>query len=147
MVLLPTEPGLNRRLLYGDYVRSRNIPSLSTRSNFILTNNNRSNVVNTNNHNNNITFNIQESINHSFESSIINQFTTPYGISNKIGSNIKNLYQKSIVYCKEDVECSICYEKDDIIIRKLKCGHEFNLNCIDLWLTSNKSCPICRYTI
>ena len=141
MVYLPSEPGLNRRLMYGDYVRNRNIPYLNTRSRFS----------NLNTHSNIITVNdnVQNIINQTFESNITNNFNTPFRFSNRIGSTVYDLYSKSQVYNKNDVVCSICYDDDEdqTIIRKLKCGHEFHLSCIDLWLTNNKSCPICRFLV
>lgn len=46
-------------------------------------------------------------------------------------------------------ECSICLENyeinDKIII--LNCTHIFHKRCLDLWLSNNNSCPICREDI
>jgi len=44
-------------------------------------------------------------------------------------------------------ECAVCLEEfqDNDHIRTLPlCSHTFHLNCIDVWLRSNASCPICR---
>ncbi|EEF34736.1 RING-H2 finger protein ATL3B precursor, putative [Ricinus communis] len=44
-------------------------------------------------------------------------------------------------------ECAICLGefKDDDILRLLTvCYHVFHEECIDLWLTSQKTCPVCR---
>jgi len=53
---------------------------------------------------------------------------------------------KSNIYFTKDIFlCSICLnEKNDNIIRRLICNHDFHINCIDLWLSCNKTCPICR---
>ena len=41
--------------------------------------------------------------------------------------------------------CSICFEtlRESV---ELKCGHEFHLKCIDIWIDNyQKNCPLCRY--
>lgn len=45
------------------------------------------------------------------------------------------------------LECVICLSvfEDGENGRMLpKCGHAFHVDCIDMWLTSHCSCPICR---
>lgn len=45
------------------------------------------------------------------------------------------------------LECAICLcaFEDDCILRLLTiCYHVFHQECIDLWLESHKTCPICR---
>ncbi|KAK4261461.1 hypothetical protein QN277_004454 [Acacia crassicarpa] len=65
---------------------------------------------------------------------------------------------KSITVCKykkEDglisvADCSVCLSefKDDDTIRLLpKCSHAFHIPCIDTWLKSHSSCPLCRASI
>ncbi|KAF6146991.1 hypothetical protein GIB67_036710 [Kingdonia uniflora] len=55
---------------------------------------------------------------------------------------------KSEEWCKIGIlECVICLSKfeDDEIGRHLpKCEHTFHIECIDMWLHSHSSCPICR---
>ncbi|KAL5801482.1 hypothetical protein ACOSQ3_033114 [Xanthoceras sorbifolium] len=46
-----------------------------------------------------------------------------------------------------DSDCSICLSefKDGEAIRVLtQCSHQFHVQCIDLWLYSHSSCPLCR---
>ena len=46
--------------------------------------------------------------------------------------------------------CCICQEnfQDTDIVRKINsCGHVFHLNCLDTWLESHTSCPVCRHDI
>ncbi|KAL5783302.1 hypothetical protein ACOSP7_008331 [Xanthoceras sorbifolium] len=49
---------------------------------------------------------------------------------------------------KEGMECAVCISRfDDTEILRLlpKCRHAFHINCIDKWLESHSSCPLCRY--
>lgn len=47
----------------------------------------------------------------------------------------------------KDDECSICLEKKDIEWTKLKCNHEFHYDCVEPWLRSHNTCPLCRITL
>ncbi|KAL3630509.1 hypothetical protein CASFOL_023493 [Castilleja foliolosa] len=47
----------------------------------------------------------------------------------------------------ESVDCSVCLSefKENERLRLLpKCSHAFHVTCIDTWLRSHKSCPVCR---
>ncbi|KAK7307314.1 hypothetical protein VNO77_40255 [Canavalia gladiata] len=65
---------------------------------------------------------------------------------------------KSITVCKykkgdglvEVTDCPVCLSEfqDDESLRLLpKCSHAFHLPCIDTWLKSHSSCPLCRASI
>ncbi|CAN4101861.1 unnamed protein product [Withania somnifera] len=46
-----------------------------------------------------------------------------------------------------ELECVICLSilEDEDVCRKLpKCNHAFHVECIDMWLYSHSTCPICR---
>jgi DNA-directed RNA polymerase subunit RPC12/RpoP len=46
--------------------------------------------------------------------------------------------------------CSICLESNsncDISSERLECGHHFHKECIDPWLRSNNTCPLCRLKV
>ncbi|XVE65309.1 hypothetical protein DITRI_Ditri07aG0170600 [Diplodiscus trichospermus] len=48
---------------------------------------------------------------------------------------------------KYGLECAICLGefKDDDMLRLLTiCCHVFHMECVDLWLESHKTCPVCR---
>ncbi|KAL6317205.1 hypothetical protein AAG906_029957 [Vitis piasezkii] len=48
---------------------------------------------------------------------------------------------------KEGLECAVCLNEfeDDETLRLLpKCNHVFHSDCIDLWLASHVTCPVCR---
>lgn len=56
-------------------------------------------------------------------------------------------YYKDIVGLKEPFDCAVCLcEFSDL--DKLKfipnCGHAFHMHCIEAWLLSNSTCPLCR---
>lgn len=47
----------------------------------------------------------------------------------------------------EGADCSVClteFEEDDDLRLLPKCSHAFHLPCIDTWLSSHKTCPLCR---
>ncbi|KAI3683905.1 hypothetical protein L1987_84420 [Smallanthus sonchifolius] len=49
---------------------------------------------------------------------------------------------------KEGLECVVCLSKfeDTELLRLLpKCRHAFHMKCIDQWLESHSTCPLCRY--
>ncbi|GAB4857844.1 hypothetical protein Ancab_015750 [Ancistrocladus abbreviatus] len=65
---------------------------------------------------------------------------------------------ESIAVCKykkgdglvDSTDCSVCLGEfqDDETLRLLpKCSHAFHVNCIDTWLKSHSSCPLCRANI
>ncbi|KAK7315019.1 hypothetical protein VNO77_33551 [Canavalia gladiata] len=57
-------------------------------------------------------------------------------------SNIKDLKKG-----KETLECAVCLSdfKDKDTLRLLpKCNHVFHPQCIDSWLASHVTCPVCR---
>ncbi|KAK9101213.1 hypothetical protein Scep_024643 [Stephania cephalantha] len=51
---------------------------------------------------------------------------------------------------KEGLECAVCLSKfeDSELLRLLpKCKHAFHIGCVDKWLESHSSCPICRHKV
>ncbi|CAN8290159.1 unnamed protein product [Cochlearia groenlandica] len=49
-----------------------------------------------------------------------------------------------------DSLCSVClgdYQADDKLQQIPACKHTFHMDCIDLWLTSHTTCPLCRLTL
>ncbi|GMI71767.1 Arabidopsis Toxicos en Levadura 29 [Hibiscus trionum] len=57
-------------------------------------------------------------------------------------SNVKEFRRE-----KYGLECAIClgeFEDDDLLRLLPICCHVFHKQCVDLWLESNKTCPVCR---
>ncbi|RZC51305.1 hypothetical protein C5167_019740 [Papaver somniferum] len=51
---------------------------------------------------------------------------------------------------KRGLECAVCLSKfeDAEVLRLLpKCKHAFHINCVDQWLESHSSCPLCRHKV
>ncbi|GFY91021.1 RING/U-box superfamily protein [Actinidia rufa] len=57
---------------------------------------------------------------------------------------------REIVGLKEPFDCAVCLcefsEQDNLRLLPL-CGHAFHIHCIDTWLLSNSTCPLCRGTL
>ncbi|KAK9756066.1 hypothetical protein RND81_01G071000 [Saponaria officinalis] len=53
-------------------------------------------------------------------------------------------------FIKEGLECSVCISeitKGENIRLLPKCNHGFHVECIDMWLKSHSTCPLCRNSI
>ncbi|KAK1373963.1 RING-H2 finger protein ATL63 [Heracleum sosnowskyi] len=51
---------------------------------------------------------------------------------------------------KHGLECVICltvFEEEEVGRKLPKCGHAFHVECIDMWLHSHSTCPICRASV
>ncbi|KAL2520318.1 RING-H2 finger protein ATL7 [Forsythia ovata] len=49
-----------------------------------------------------------------------------------------------------DYRCSVCladYQSDDKLQQIPACGHTFHMDCIDLWLATHTTCPLCRQSL
>ncbi|KAI3771966.1 hypothetical protein L6452_03139 [Arctium lappa] len=54
---------------------------------------------------------------------------------------------KSIIGVKNPFDCAVClceFEGDDKLRLLPKCSHAFHMDCIDTWLLSHSTCPLCR---
>ncbi|CAI9267888.1 unnamed protein product [Lactuca saligna] len=69
------------------------------------------------------------------------------GIDKKAIESLPFFRFSSLKGSKEGLECVVCLSKfeDSEVLRLLpKCRHAFHMNCIDQWLESHSSCPLCR---
>ncbi|XP_072974656.1 RING-H2 finger protein ATL5-like isoform X2 [Typha angustifolia] len=58
-------------------------------------------------------------------------------------------YNRQSFHSRED-QCIIClgeYQERDLLRIMPKCGHNFHLSCIDIWLQKHSTCPICRLSL
>lgn len=54
---------------------------------------------------------------------------------------------KAIIGVKDPFDCAVClseFEVEDKLRLLPKCSHAFHMDCIDTWLLSHSTCPICR---
>ncbi|KAJ0984932.1 hypothetical protein J5N97_003288 [Dioscorea zingiberensis] len=57
---------------------------------------------------------------------------------------------KAIIGLKDPFDCAVClceFEGDDKLRLLPKCSHAFHLECIDTWLLSHSTCPLCRRSL
>ena len=59
-------------------------------------------------------------------------------------------FYKEIIGLKEPFDCAVCLceflEQDKLRLLPM-CNHAFHIECIDTWLLSNSTCPLCRGTL
>uniref|UniRef100_A0A1D1YC74 RING-type E3 ubiquitin transferase n=2 Tax=Anthurium amnicola TaxID=1678845 RepID=A0A1D1YC74_9ARAE len=49
-----------------------------------------------------------------------------------------------------ETQCSVClgdYKSDEHLKRIPPCGHTFHVDCIDHWLSTHTTCPLCRVSL
>ncbi|GLU21583.1 hypothetical protein SLE2022_377150 [Rubroshorea leprosula] len=57
---------------------------------------------------------------------------------------------KEIMGLKEPFDCAVClceFSEQDKLRLLPMCSHAFHIHCIDTWLLSNSTCPLCRGTL
>ncbi|KAI3500849.1 hypothetical protein L1887_36675 [Cichorium endivia] len=57
---------------------------------------------------------------------------------------------KEVVGAHEPFDCAVClceFSENDKLRLLPTCSHAFHINCIDTWLLSNSTCPLCRNTL
>ncbi|PWA75333.1 zinc finger, RING/FYVE/PHD-type [Artemisia annua] len=60
------------------------------------------------------------------------------------------MYKELIMGLKEPFDCAVClceFAQSDKLRLLPLCSHAFHIHCIDTWLLSNSSCPLCRDTL
>ncbi|KAJ0846200.1 putative transcription factor C2H2 family [Helianthus annuus] len=57
---------------------------------------------------------------------------------------------KEVVGANEPFDCAVClceFSENDKLRLLPTCSHAFHISCIDTWLLSNSTCPLCRNTL
>ncbi|GAB2291507.1 RING-H2 finger protein atl13 [Dionaea muscipula] len=57
---------------------------------------------------------------------------------------------KAIIGLKDPFDCAVClceFEPEDKLRLLPKCSHAFHMDCIDTWLLSHSTCPLCRASL
>lgn len=72
------------------------------------------------------------------------------GVDKQVIESLPFFKFSSLKGSKQGLECTVCLSKfEDIEVLRLlpKCKHAFHLSCIDKWLESHSTCPLCRYRV
>jgi hypothetical protein len=123
---LPNEPGLLRRLAYGEYVRRIHFNRTETY--------NQSRIF--------------RNIAYTMEPQTYEELSELKNV--EIGLSLEELMSNTKIEMQNLVFfCAICQDiqEETKISRVLICKHKFHIGCIEFWLSKNKTCPICRYDI
>lgn len=133
-MVLPTEPGLLRRLAYGRCVYYRN-----RRRNLSGLDNNITNIYTRRNALAPVIYG--DPLNELDQKEIKVQLSLCKLLENsKVCLANSDMSLMSCVICLEN------YEKQTIT-RKLICNHTFHITCIETWLSNATTCPICRFDL
>ncbi|KAL8231568.1 hypothetical protein R6Q57_001346 [Mikania cordata] len=60
------------------------------------------------------------------------------------------VFMYKVVGANEPFDCAVClceFSENDKLRLLPTCSHAFHINCIDTWLLSNSTCPLCRNTL
>ncbi|TVU29649.1 hypothetical protein EJB05_21225, partial [Eragrostis curvula] len=96
-----------------------------------------------------------------FTPSVLHHFFRPSGRRNRTARGVDPELLRSLpvtVYraaaakgsSDDEAKCAVCLAKleDGEAARFLpRCGHGFHAGCVDMWLASHTTCPLCRLTI
>ncbi|KAM3338568.1 RING-H2 finger protein ATL47 [Capsicum galapagoense] len=72
------------------------------------------------------------------------------GLPQSVIESIQEFKYKKIDSLIDGIDCSVClteFEEDESLRLLPKCSHAFHVPCIDTWLSSHMTCPVCRAPI
>ncbi|XP_024519414.1 putative RING-H2 finger protein ATL12 [Selaginella moellendorffii] len=72
---------------------------------------------------------------------------TDTGIDSAVVEGLPTFSFSSLKGNKDGLECAVClckYEEREILRLLPKCKHAFHVDCVDTWLGSHSTCPLCR---
>ncbi|MCO5612843.1 hypothetical protein L7F22_067114 [Adiantum nelumboides] len=72
------------------------------------------------------------------------------GVEQAFIDTLPIFFYKSVTGLKEGADCAVClceFEGEDRLRLLPKCSHAFHMDCIDTWLFSHSTCPLCRRSL
>ncbi|MBA0795879.1 hypothetical protein Gohar_006710 [Gossypium harknessii] len=72
------------------------------------------------------------------------------GVDQSFIDTLPVFHYKSIIGVKNPFDCAVClceFEPEDKLRLLPKCSHAFHMECIDTWLLSHSTCPLCRASL
>ncbi|KAJ9141224.1 hypothetical protein P3X46_031787 [Hevea brasiliensis] len=69
------------------------------------------------------------------------------GVDQSFIDTLPVFHYKAIIGLKNPFDCAVClceFEPEDELRLLPKCCHAFHMECIDTWLLSHSTCPLCR---
>ncbi|CAN6552259.1 unnamed protein product [Malus baccata var. baccata] len=72
------------------------------------------------------------------------------GVDQSFIDTLPVFHYKAIIGLKNPFDCAVClceFEGEDKLRLLPKCSHAFHVDCIDTWLLSHSTCPLCRATL
>lgn len=72
------------------------------------------------------------------------------GVDRAIVESLPFFKFSSLKGMKEGLECSVClnvFEESEMLRLLPKCKHAFHVECVDKWLESHSTCPLCRHKV
>ncbi|KAJ7955722.1 RING-H2 finger protein [Quillaja saponaria] len=69
------------------------------------------------------------------------------GVDQSFIDTLPVFHYKTIIGLKNPFDCAVClceFEPEDKLRLLPKCSHAFHMDCIDTWLLSHSTCPLCR---
>ncbi|KAF3437065.1 hypothetical protein FNV43_RR19818 [Rhamnella rubrinervis] len=72
------------------------------------------------------------------------------GLDQAVIDALPVFYYKDLMGLQEPFDCAVClceFSVQDRLRLLPICSHAFHIHCIDTWLLSNSTCPLCRATL
>lgn len=72
------------------------------------------------------------------------------GVDQSFIDTLPVFHYKAIIGLKNPFDCAVClceFEPEDKLRLLPKCSHAFHMECIDTWLLSHSTCPLCRASL
>ncbi|XP_020245476.1 RING-H2 finger protein ATL7-like isoform X2 [Asparagus officinalis] len=79
----------------------------------------------------------------------IPRYNSESGIKKEVREMLPVVVFKESFLIRE-TQCSVClgdYQPEERLQRIPSCGHTFHIDCIDHWLVSHATCPLCRVSL